>query len=216
AVASLIPLRREDVSNVEDSCPICLLSFKSILEGRVSGLAGESSTALTKIEACGHVFCVDDLSEWIRGRHGTCPACRYPFLPELRPLDSDDESSDGGEYIPGEHDIDVETDYETDFEDGLDYDTMDTEGDVLPNLGDEQLSPRVAAYVRRMRSAMALDVDEEWMDGTSADDEEHWSLTDDESTSPSEGEVSPGEHHFGMDPNIQVRLNSEGQYAIDE
>ena len=39
-------------------------------------------------------------------QHGNCPTCRHNFL-DIRPLsESDDESSDGGEYIPYELDED--------------------------------------------------------------------------------------------------------------
>lgn len=39
------------------------------------------------------------LSEWIHTSRGSCPTCRDLFL--VIPEPADDESSDGGEYIPG-------------------------------------------------------------------------------------------------------------------
>ena len=49
-------------------------------------------------------------------QHGNCPTCRHDFL-DIRPLsESDDESSDGGEYIPYEHD---EDDLDNSDEDGF-------------------------------------------------------------------------------------------------
>ncbi|KAF8640149.1 hypothetical protein AX17_001385 [Amanita inopinata Kibby_2008] len=73
------------------------------------------------------------LSEWIRGQHGSCPTCRQIFL-NVRPLtESDEESSDGGEYIPSE-DFDgdeddgfVDTDIFTDAD--ADYSEYDTDFD---------------------------------------------------------------------------------------
>jgi hypothetical protein len=49
-------------------------------------------------------------------QHGSCPTCRHPFL-EL-PTESDDESSDGGEYVPDEED-------EQDYFDFTDYSEAD-------------------------------------------------------------------------------------------
>ena len=49
-------------------------------------------------------------------QHGSCPTCRHPFL-EL-PAESDDESSDGGEYVPDEED-------EQDYFDFTDYSEAD-------------------------------------------------------------------------------------------
>jgi len=104
----------------------------------------------------------------------------------------------------------METDYETDYEeadghfasDGLDYDTMDTDADARDEEGEEhdEPSPRVAAYLRRVRSGSAeAELDEEdWLDSVSASDERDWGLTDGDSMSMSEGELSPGEHHYGL------------------
>ncbi len=48
----------------EDSCPICLVSFASILDGSVQeegvvtlGERDVSLGGITKLEGCGHMFC---------------------------------------------------------------------------------------------------------------------------------------------------------------
>ena len=63
AVQRLPTLSKDDVPS-EDSCPICLVSFSSILEGPVQEgeviTFGESDVHLggiTKLEGCGHLFC---------------------------------------------------------------------------------------------------------------------------------------------------------------
>ncbi|KAJ3788450.1 hypothetical protein GGU11DRAFT_204590 [Lentinula aff. detonsa] len=88
-------------------CPICLLSFKEILED--APLAG-----VTMLPSCQHFFCRHELSEWIRGMYGSCPTCRHVFL-DIRPPsgsngvfngdEEDEEEVDdhGGEYSPNEN-----------------------------------------------------------------------------------------------------------------
>ncbi|KAF8487567.1 hypothetical protein JB92DRAFT_3101294 [Gautieria morchelliformis] len=72
------------------------LNLTELPSGRPS--TPEERSGVTKLP-CGHLFCMADISEWIHTPRGTCPTCRDLFLviPEL----PDDESSDGGEYIPG-------------------------------------------------------------------------------------------------------------------
>ncbi|KAJ7047419.1 hypothetical protein C8F04DRAFT_1247073 [Mycena alexandri] len=93
--------------DAEDSCPICLTSFEALLQDADSEPAqcnprraseDASECGVTKL-SCGHIFCRKDLLEWIRNLHGSCPTCRDEFL-DIHPPGSDDESSDGGEYIP--------------------------------------------------------------------------------------------------------------------
>ena len=49
-------------------------------------------------------------------QHGTCPACRHSFL-DVKPVsESDDESSDGGEYNPEDRDDDVDDDFMDDYD----------------------------------------------------------------------------------------------------
>jgi hypothetical protein len=84
AIASLVILTKDQVPNMEDSCPICLLSFKAILDSEPSGHEGQSSTSLTKIGACGHAFCVECLSEWIRGRVRAITIIDLPYITDHR------------------------------------------------------------------------------------------------------------------------------------
>ncbi|KAF9263454.1 hypothetical protein L218DRAFT_959004 [Marasmius fiardii PR-910] len=114
SLLSLHQLKQLQLSE-EDCCPICLVSFGDILSEKPNSLEGDSTldavfgNGVTRLEACGHVFCLKDLVEWINGMHGNCPTCRHTFLNIRPPSDSDDESSDGGEYIPPGSDDDDET-----------------------------------------------------------------------------------------------------------
>ncbi|THH19770.1 hypothetical protein EW146_g1443 [Bondarzewia mesenterica] len=153
ALSDLPTLAVDEVPNLDDYCAICLMTYRAIFE---KAEEGESGMGVTKIEGCGHAFCMQDLSEWIRGRHGTCPTCRHPFLPDLRPVDSDDEASDDEDYLPTEYDAD--SDYETDLEDGF-FDSDGVDLDVM-------------------------DVDVVFAPGA--------------------------------DANVEVRLNSEGEYSIED
>ncbi|KAJ6520949.1 hypothetical protein B0H19DRAFT_1178225 [Mycena capillaripes] len=115
-----LPVLSKDDIDIEDSCPICLTSFEDILQ--------DSESGITKLDC--HIFCRKDLVEWIRNLHGSCPTCRYEFL-DIHPP-SDDESSDGGEYIPNEDDEDEEDafiDTSDGFTDG-DFDTEDMDVDL--------------------------------------------------------------------------------------
>lgn len=74
-------------------------------------------------------------------QHGNCPTCRNTFLYVRPPSESDDESSDGGEYIPNQDD------FEDENEDPLDTDGFtDASADGFPI------------------EEMELDVDEIWED----------------------------------------------------
>ena len=72
------------------------------------------------------------ISEWIQTSRGSCPTCRDLFL--VIPEPADDESSDGGEYIPGsdsvaddmmdgemwtDEDEDMWTDGDVSFDEGI-------------------------------------------------------------------------------------------------
>ncbi|KAG7097008.1 hypothetical protein E1B28_004402 [Marasmius oreades] len=122
-----------------DFCPICLVPFQDILNEKP--ISEDSAIGVTQLESCGHIFCLKDLVEWIRGMHGNCPTCRHKFLDIQPPSDSDDESSDGGEYIPGPDDEeeslynynDIEADNEllTDADDNaFDMETDELEFDI--------------------------------------------------------------------------------------
>ena len=184
-------------------------------------------------------------------QHGTCPTCRHEFLPELRPVDSDAESSDE-EYVPTE--IDADTDMDTDYEDGfmdsdgIDLETMDADdtpylaGDDEATEGEEResiASSRVHAGYHESHDPEAQSVcgsEAAWWDG-SVDGEQEWGLTDGDSMGTSEGELSFGDRQLGMplfmitccwtfylalytffwtETNVQVRLDSEGEYTIYE
>ncbi|KAJ6515940.1 hypothetical protein C8R45DRAFT_958163 [Mycena sanguinolenta] len=104
AFISSLPVLAKDDVDIDDACPICLVSFESLLADTESEDCG-----VTKLD-CGpisHIFCRKDLLEWIRNLHGSCPTCRYEFL-DIHPPGSDDESSDGGEYIPNPDEEDEE------------------------------------------------------------------------------------------------------------
>lgn len=60
-----------DVQSLDDHCPICLISFRSIFEkeeggdgdvegGEGEGKGGEERKGVTKVEGCGHVFCLEE------------------------------------------------------------------------------------------------------------------------------------------------------------
>ncbi|EIW82062.1 hypothetical protein CONPUDRAFT_81622 [Coniophora puteana RWD-64-598 SS2] len=111
----------------DDSCPICLLSFASIIEEKNEEDADAVYGGVTKVTSCGHVFCRKDLSEWIKGFHGSCPTCRHPFVDIQPPEDSDAESSDG-DYFPNEEDDDDDDMLDTDgFDDEFEVDEIDLE-----------------------------------------------------------------------------------------
>ena len=149
-------------------------------------------------------------------QHGTCPTCRHEFLPELRPVDSDAESSDDGEYVPTEYDADsdLDTDYEDGFmdSDGIDMEAMEVDpvhpagtGDheevmVEVEGGDERdsvVSQHRAGYheSHELEAQSVCGSEAGWWDG-SVDGEQEWGLTDGDSMSTSEGELSFGDRGF--------------------
>ncbi|KAK1224396.1 hypothetical protein PQX77_012692 [Marasmius sp. AFHP31] len=144
-INSLSLLKPHQLSE-DDFCPICFIPFTDILNEQST--SKESIIGITRLESCGHIFCMKDLVEWIRGMHGNCPTCRHIFLDIRPPSDSDDESSDGGEYMPNPdedddesiYNYDIDTDPLTDADDqgsvdtdGMDLDEYNTwEGDMGP------------------------------------------------------------------------------------
>ena len=56
ALASLNLLPLKDIPNLDDSCPICLMTFRTILEQRQDGkiVAGVARVG------CGHMFCAEE------------------------------------------------------------------------------------------------------------------------------------------------------------
>ncbi|KAJ2931582.1 hypothetical protein H1R20_g5435, partial [Candolleomyces eurysporus] len=126
-----LPTVTKDEVEPEDVCGICLIAFESLLQEEADELKRieegskreeeedrELQLGLTKVE-CGHIFCRKDLTEWIKGFHGSCPACRHVFIDISPPDDTDDESSDGGEYIPDPGELDDEDEGTVDFTDGF-------------------------------------------------------------------------------------------------
>ncbi|TFK28784.1 hypothetical protein FA15DRAFT_691563 [Coprinopsis marcescibilis] len=128
-----LPVLAKGGFDEHEMCAICLMPFSSIpSEGNQTGdnlnqqneaqsipqeQLEDTVYGVTKLDYCGHTFCKRDLTEWINGLHGSCPTCRHPFLELHLPSETDDESSDGGEYIPNE---DFEEEDETfDFTDGF-------------------------------------------------------------------------------------------------
>lgn len=112
--------------------------------------------------------------------------------------ESDDESSDGGEYVPTEYEAesDMETDLEDDRDgffgsDGLDIETMEIETDPSSGVDSDAEALEVVTtrnpYVRRVVVATnAYSDDEAWLDGESVEGEHEWGLTDGESMSASD------------------------------
>ncbi|EAU84747.1 hypothetical protein CC1G_00266 [Coprinopsis cinerea okayama7 len=143
AVRNLPKLGKHDVEE-DEICAICLTPFSAILAeadaangveappsqpvpgSYIEDEEGECLEGITKVDVCGHRFCRRDLSEWIKGFHGSCPTCRQPFLDIRFPSETDDESSDGGEYVPTEDFEDEDDTFE--FTDGFsEVDTPDVD-----------------------------------------------------------------------------------------
>ncbi|KIJ70002.1 hypothetical protein HYDPIDRAFT_171924 [Hydnomerulius pinastri MD-312] len=130
-----LPVLKEDVIPKDESCAICLTPFASILSGEFS-YDDEKVTAcengVTKVVGCGHMFCRRDLTEWIRGCHGSCPTCRHPFL-DIQPLTESDAESSDGDYVPDEDDEEEEDDFlgGDDFEDEFEVEEMEVDLDDI-------------------------------------------------------------------------------------
>lgn len=101
-------------------------------------------------------------------KHGSCPTCRHVFLNIHTPSESDDESSDGGEYIPSADDSEGEDAF------------LDMDGSSLAD-PDEFLVEPMEAWGDEDG---ILDLDEESGDLEDAemyDGSSEWGLTDGES-----------------------------------
>ncbi|TFK43579.1 hypothetical protein BDQ12DRAFT_675206 [Crucibulum laeve] len=168
-----LPVLSKDQVRLDDSCPICLMPLESLF---IPPDDETDDAGVTKLPGCGHVFCRKDLSEWIRSQHGSCPTCRHVFLNIRPPSDSDDESSDGGEYIPPEDLEEDEEDFIIEIDgfseaDGADFDVDEMEIDMDDVWGEHDFDA-------------GEDGDAE-MDDEDEDDELEWGLTDGESESMS-------------------------------
>ncbi|RDB22570.1 hypothetical protein Hypma_010247 [Hypsizygus marmoreus] len=208
-IDSLPVISVQDLPDTDDSCPICLTSFSSLFADRTDPEAG-----VTKLIACNHIFCKKDLIQWIQSLHGNCPTCRHTFLDIIPPSESDDESSDGGEYIPNERDEDFEDEDEDgfmdtdDFSDAFGYATEeDLEMDNADEWGDE---------------AREIDADMEDAAEDIEEDASEWGLTDGESSSMSESfdaaiESEDGGAGAALDTGVNISVqedNSENSHYV--
>ncbi|KAG6821239.1 hypothetical protein H0H93_002349 [Arthromyces matolae] len=157
-IEELPVLTGKDIPDDADSCPICLTPFTVLFQDDTGDEPG-----VTKLITCNHFFCRKDLTQWIRSLHGNCPTCRHVFLDIRPPSESDDESSDGGEYIPDDLDEDDQ------FSDAFGYTTDEMDYDA-PEWDD--------------RDERDTDMDDVVFGG--ADDDSEWGLTDGESSMASE------------------------------
>jgi hypothetical protein len=94
------------VSESESNVQTCAASSDNLLFPSLVEWISSWVRKLVWLLRLGHSF----LSPY---QHGTCPTCRHPFLEIKPPSESDDESSDGGEWLPTEED---------DLDDGDDFD----------------------------------------------------------------------------------------------
>ena len=119
----------------------------------------------------------------ISNKHGSCPTCRYIFLNIRPPSESDDESSDGGEYIPNADD------FEDDDEDAfLDVDGFsEADVDEFP-VEPMDLDVEVWGDVLDFGDEDPGELGDAEMDDIDQDDSSEWGLTDGESMSSSEGD----------------------------
>ena len=60
ALASLHLLPPKDIPNLDDSCPICLITFRTILEQRQDVLDGKTVAGVARVGGCGHIFCAEE------------------------------------------------------------------------------------------------------------------------------------------------------------
>lgn len=67
AIEGLPLLTPEDVPSLDDHCAICLISFRSIFEKEAEGEEGvvfegegDVRRGVTKVDGCGHLFCLEE------------------------------------------------------------------------------------------------------------------------------------------------------------
>jgi hypothetical protein len=60
ALASLELLSPQDIPSLDEFCPICLLSFRAVLESRKDDLAGKAVLGVARVGGCGHLFCAEE------------------------------------------------------------------------------------------------------------------------------------------------------------
>jgi hypothetical protein len=62
ALASIDRLSPSDIQNLDDFCPICLLTFRAVLEPREreDSPQGKAVSGVARVGGCGHLFCVEE------------------------------------------------------------------------------------------------------------------------------------------------------------
>jgi len=60
ALANLELLPPQDISNLDDSCPICLLTFRAVLDPREDNIPGKADVGVARVGGCGHLFCAEE------------------------------------------------------------------------------------------------------------------------------------------------------------
>ena len=60
ALAGLDRLSPSDIPNLDDFCPICLLTFRVVLEPREDSPQGRAVSGVARVGGCGHLFCVEE------------------------------------------------------------------------------------------------------------------------------------------------------------
>jgi hypothetical protein len=60
ALASLDRLSPSDIQNLDESCPICLLTFRTVFEPREDSPQGKAVSGVARVGGCGHLFCVEE------------------------------------------------------------------------------------------------------------------------------------------------------------
>ncbi|KAJ3869674.1 hypothetical protein EV359DRAFT_76472 [Lentinula novae-zelandiae] len=176
-------------------CPICLVSFEDIFKDMSTEIP---LGGVTMLPSCRHIFCRNDLTQWIRNMHGSCPSCRRVFLDIRPPSDSDGESSDGGEYLPNEEDEEDEDLYLLDTDDMVEADEFDFEMEEVD-----------------------LDIYQNWEPSDVEDNIEdvssEWGLTDGDSLSNSDCDISfeSDSAPIHSDDNVIIQQDADTNFDID-
>ncbi|PPQ80466.1 hypothetical protein CVT26_003908 [Gymnopilus dilepis] len=223
-LAALPVLHKPDV-DLDEQCPICLVPFAAIFAEQEEAPDPQQGQdlpplgGLTKL-GCGHVFCRRDLTEWVRSLHGNCPTCRHTFLNIRFHTDSDDESSDGGEYIPTPEDL--EDDDEDAFLDSFTEEDTDAEDFPVQGMDLDVDGIWAAAMSGTTDADTEMDNDNDAQDGSS-----EWGLTDgeSESMSSSNGDLSMSAEEDeddgiaavpSVDDTVSVHEDEEDTNAAEE
>jgi len=196
-LSSLPALNKDSDIALEDSCPICLIPFTSIFAEDSS--AEPEAAGVTKLMGCGHIFCRRDLTNWIRSHHGSCPTCRHVFLNIHTPSESDDESSDGGEYIPSADDSEGEDAF------------LDMDGSSVAD-PDELLVEPMEAWGDEDGILVLDDESGDLDDAEMYDGSSEWGLTDGESEPMS----SESDHDMTGQDEVSVRALVTPSVSIHE